>query len=209
MQLAIFGLTGQTGKYLLEQSLAAGHEVSALVRSPEKLPADQPGLRVMQGDVRDAEQVARVVAGCQAVLSVLGPSRHAPDFVISQGVDNILAAMQAQAVRRLVISIGAGVRDPKDRPTWPHAFFGLLVKLLSRPVYDDMRRAAGAVRASAVDWTIVRVPRLTDAAGSGIIRCGYVGVDVGLQLSRADLALFMLRQVTDKTFIQQAPAISN
>ena len=89
----------------------------------------------------------------------LGPTSDAPEFAVSRGMDHILAAMAAHGVRRLIVSIGAGVRDPLDQPTAVHAFFGALVKLLSRHAYEDMLRVNDTVRASTgIDWTIVRVP---------------------------------------------------
>jgi hypothetical protein len=116
-------------------------------------------------------------------------------------MDHILAAMRQHGVRRLVVSIGAGVRDPQDKPPLGHALFGALVKLLSRNAYEDMLSVDQKVRAAAVDWTIVRVPRLMDTPKTGTIRQGYVGKAIGSQLSRADLAAFMLSQLDDPTYL--------
>jgi hypothetical protein len=122
---------------------------------------------------------------------------------------NILAAMQGHGVRRLVQSIGAGVPDPHDAPKPADRLIRLLVRTLSANVYRDMEQVDQLVRASDRDWTIVRVPRLTDEPKSGRVRVGHIGRGVGTQLSRADLAEFMLRQVEDGTYLRQAPAISN
>ena len=205
----VIGTMGQLppGAITLIETVEDAEHVT--VRSAEKLAAGQLPNKVVQGTVQDAEKIAQVVAGCQAVLSVLGPTSNTTDFSVSQGVSNILAAMKAHNVRRLVISVGAGVRDPKDRPTLVHAFFGTLVKLLARNTYDEMLRVSDIVRASDCDWTIVRVPRLTDSPMIGKIRQGYVGQDIGSQLTRGDMAAFMLRQVMDMTYLRQAPAISN
>jgi hypothetical protein len=143
------------------------------------------------------------------VLSVLAPSGNQPAYTVSRGIDNILAAMKAHGVRRLIISVGAGVRDPRDTPTPVHALFGVLVKLLSRAVYEDMRQAAEKVRASDLDWTIVRVPRLVDGPASAGVWSGYVSKEMGTSLRRADLAAAMLKQLSDRTHIRQAPAISS
>ena len=209
MKLTIFGAAGRTGRHLVEQSLAQGHSVTALVRTPDKLAPHHKQLTVIQGDIRDPEKVSLAVTGAEGVISVLGPTDNQGEFVVSQGVNHILQAMSQHNVRRLLVSIGAGVRDPNDRPTAVHAFFGVLVKLLSRNAYEDMARVDRVVRASDVDWTIVRVPRLTDAPKTGKIRCGYVGKELGTQLSRGDLAEFMLSQLADSTYVRKAPAISN
>ena len=106
-------------------------------------------------------------------------------------------------------SAGAGVRDPKDTPTLVHAFFGGLVRLLSPNVVKDMELVVEKVRGSDLDWTVVRVPMLTEDPATGRIREGYVGKAIGPRLSRADMADYLLRQVESKTYLGQAPAISN
>lgn len=208
MQLAIFGATGRTGRHLVEQALAAGHRVTALARDPAKL-APHDRLTVVKGDLGQAAAVAQTVAGAEAVLSVLGPADNRPTFAVSKGMDHLLAAMQAHGVRRLVLSVGAGVRDPHDRPTPVHALFGALVKVLSKNVYLDMVQVVEKVRASDTDWTIVRVPRLVDAPATGKVWSGNVNKDLGTQLTRADLAAYMLQQVSDRTQVRLAPAVSN
>jgi hypothetical protein len=85
----------------------------------------------------------------------------------------------------------------------------MLLRLLSRSAVEDMTQVVKVVRASDLDWTVVRVPRLLDAPASGKIRIGYLGADVSTQLSRTDMAAFMLQQVTDQTYLHQAPVISN
>jgi len=124
-------------------------------------------------------------------------------------MDNILAAMRQHGVRRLIQSAGAGVRDPQDTPTLLHAFFGGLTRLLSPNVVADMEQVVDKVRHSGLDWTIVRAPMLTEGPATGRVREGYVGKDIGPRLTRADLAAFMLKQLETKTYVGQAPAISN
>lgn len=209
MKLALFGATGKTGQHVVQQALDRGYAVSVLVRTPSKLTVSHRNLTVIQGDIRDAEKVNQVVAGVDAVLSVLGPSNNQPEMTISQGTALILNAMQTYNVSRLIVSAGAGVADPKDQPKLFHRLIPLLLKLISRNVYEDMVHVVQQVRASDRDWTIVRVPMLTDQGATGDIRVGWVGVNTGSRLSRADMARFMLDQLDDTSFIGQAPAISN
>lgn len=208
MNITIFGATGKTGAHLVEQALAAGHQVVALARTPSKL-ASHERLTVLQGDIGNATQVAQAIQGADAVLSVLGPTSNAPDFQVSRGTANIMAAMQAQGVRRLIVSTGAGVRDPHDAPKFFDNAIVALLQVVSKNVYADMQRTAELVRASDLDWTIVRVPMLTNDALKGKVRVGYVGNGIGTRITRADLAAFMLKQLQDNTYLRQAPAISN
>jgi putative NADH-flavin reductase len=209
MRIAIFGATGKTGVPLVRQALTAGHEVIALARTPSKLTIASERLTVMQGDIANPAQVAQSLQGADAVISVLGPASNAPDFQVSRGMANILAGMQAHSVRRLIVSTGAGVRDPNDTPKLFDKAIAALLQVVSKNVYADMQRVVAIVRASDRDWTIVRVPMLTDGPKKGTVRVGYVGKGVGARLTRADLADFMLEQIQNQTYLHQTPAISN
>lgn len=209
MRLTLFGATGRTGRHLLEQALAAGHDVTILARDPSKVAAESPRLTVLEGGLRDTAQIEQAVAGADAVLSVLGPRENKPTFEITQGTETIMAAMKKHGVRRLIVSAGAGVGDPNDSPGLFNHLINFLLKAVSRYVYEDMVKVVAAVRASDLDWTIVRVPMLTDDPPTGLVKVGYVGKGMGPRISRADMADFMLRQLTDDTYIRQAPAISN
>ena len=209
VKLSIFGATGQTGRELARQALAGGHELAALARDPARLSISSAQLRVVRGDVGDRAAVSEAVRGAEAVLSVLGPSQNKPDFGVSAGMENIVQVMREQGVRRLVVSIGAGVADPRDKPTIIHSLLFAALTVMARYVYEDMAGVAGIVRASALDWTIVRVPMLTNNPATGRVRVGYVGRGTGPRLARADMARFMLEQCMDPTYLRQAPVISN
>lgn len=209
MKLAVFGATGRTGQHLVEQALRAGHEVVALARTPSKITIQNPKLTLVQGDIQDAKRVEEVITGVDAVISVLGPTSNKPEFAVSKGIDNILAVMKKVGVRRLILSAGAGIADPADEPKPINRFIGLLLKLVAKNVYEDMLCVVEKVRASDLDWTIVRVPMLTDDPKKGSLRVGYVGKGTGARLSRADMADFMLKQLQDSSYLRKSPAISN
>lgn len=208
MILAIFGGSGRTGQHLIQQALEAGHRVVALARTPSKIRTQHPNLKVIAGDILDRACVEETLRGADAVLSALGPSSNKPEFIVSMGMAHILSAMQMHNVERIVTVTGAGVRDPNDRPKFVDRFFGLVLRLASGNVLADSQRAVDLVRGSDRAWTIVRGPMLTDQPATGNLRVGYVG-DISPRLSRADLAGFMLKQVTDTTYLRKMPAISN
>lgn len=190
-------------------ALEEGHEVTTFTRSPEKLQVEASNLQVVEGDVQDRVNVEAAVAGAEAVISVLGPTENEPTFAVTKGTQNILRAMEKHGVERLVMSAGAGVRDPEDEPNLINRVINFLLKRFSRWVYEDMVQAVETVRNSEVNWTVVRVPMLTDDQPSGKVKAGYIGKGVGMRVSRADLARFMLEQVYREAFIHQAPVISN
>jgi putative NADH-flavin reductase len=151
----------------------------------------------------------QTIIAADAVISVLGSTSNTPDYLVSEGMKRILTSMQTHSVRRLIVSVGAGVRDPSDAPGGIHLVMGMLVKLLSCHVYEDMRRVDALVRASDTEWTIVCVPMLTDDPPTGKITAAYVGNGSGMRISRADMASFMLAQVEDLGYLHQASAISS
>ncbi len=209
MKIAIFGGTGRTGKHLVEQALSKGYQVNLLARNPEKVETKDNNLTVISGDVKDAAAVEKTIEGSQAVLSALGPTSNEAEFAVSKGMQNILAAMQKNSVKRLIITAGAGVGDPKDEPKFFNHVMNFLLKLMAKNVLADMSRVVDMVRSSDRDWTVVRLPMLTDDPKSGEIKVGYVGKGMGSRITRADIADFMLFELEKGEYIHEAPAISN
>jgi putative NADH-flavin reductase len=209
MKLAIFGATGRTGKPLVEQALQAGHEVVALVRTPSKLTIQHPKLTVIQGDALNPVDVDKVVQGSDAVISVIGQRKGAPRDTMTVAITNIIAAMNKYGVRRLVSLTGGGVDDPRDRPKFANRMIKLALKLMSGHVLKDAENHAEVIRKSNLDWVIVRGPMLNDGPHTGNYRVGWVGVNTGSRLSRANLADFILKQTTDTTYLRQSPMVSD
>lgn len=208
MKIAVFGGTGKTGQHIVRQALQAGHDVVALARNPAKFSSRHEKLTVIEGDIANADRVDETIQGVEAVISVLGPRSNKPEFAISKGTDHILAAMKRHNVRRIIISAGAGVREPEDKPRLIDRFFGVLLKVFSRHVVADMEQAVAKIKASDRDWTVVRVPMLTDQPAQATLIVGYVG-DIRPRIARENMAAFMLKQLNDAGFVRKAPAISN
>ena len=209
MRLTIFGATGRMGRYLVEQALSAGHEVSAFVRNPAKLNLKHVRLTVVQGDIHEANKVAAAVAQAEAVLSALGPTRNGAKDVMTVGLKNIVAGMKQYDVRRLVVSTGAGVPAPEDRPALMNKIISFLLKLISRDVLEDSLRGIQVVRDSGLDWTVVRGPMLTDGSQVSNYRVGFISPEMGRTLSRANFADFMLKQIEDASFWHKMPVLSD
>lgn len=211
MKLTVFGATGKSGRILVRKALEAGHELTAFARTPEKLDARHDRLSVVKGDALDAAAVAEAIRGSDAVVSLIGVNPKSLEPVFAASVANMIAGMRAAGVRRLVLSAGAGVGDPNDAGGLAGKLIGGLIKLLARRAYEDGLAAAAAIRAAAdLDWTMVRLPMLSDEPGGrGSLRIGYLGKGTGPRLSREDLAGFMLRELVERRYVRQAPVISN
>ena len=208
MKVAIFGGTGRTGQLVVQQALASGYDVIILARMPAKLSIQHEKLSFVTGELLDAGRVNEVIQGSDGVLSVLGSGSNKPDYVVARGMKLILTAMQTNNVRRIIMSAGAGVRQPGDKPKSMDYLMGLLLRVFAKNVLSDMQEAVREVQASDRDWTIVRVPMLTDQPSQATLKVGLVG-DIRSRLSRTDLAAFMVKQLTESTYIRKAPAISN
>ncbi|HOY81906.1 MAG TPA: SDR family oxidoreductase [Rhodoglobus sp.] len=205
--IALFGATGKTGRHVLEQALAAGHSVRALARRPEAL-ASAPGLTIIPGDVLDAAAVAETVRGADVVVSVFGQVKGSPPTLQTDGTRHIVEAMQAAGLSRLITLSGGGLPAPQDEPKTPDRIIKWLLQRLSPQVLADAVGHLEVLRASELEWTVVRGPRPTDAPATGTYRVGWVGVNASTQIARADLARFILTQLDDRQFIHELPFVS-
>lgn len=208
MKIVVFGASGGTGREIVKQALAAGHAVTAFVRNPAKMDVQHPNLTLMPGDVLDAAAVQKAVAGQAAVISVLGPTRPPVPGMMETAAQHIVAAMQAQGVRRLISTTGAGVHDPQDQPGLFDHFMKGLLTVMAGDVLRDSAANVAVLRASDLDWTVVRFPRLTDGPHRGKYRVGYLGKNAGGQISRADGADFVLKELVAGQYIRQMPVVS-
>jgi len=209
MKLAIFGATGRTGRPLVQQALDAGYEVIALVRTPATFSLQHERLTVVPGDVLNPAEVDQVVQGADAVLSVLGHSKNSPKDMQTVAIKNILAAMETYGVPRLVCLSGASVSVSQDQPKLINRVMKLVTKVIAGPVLADGETCLNVLQDSTLDWIMVRGPMLNEGPHTGKYRVGWTGVNTGISISRADIADFMLTQVTNTTYIHQAPLVSN
>lgn len=212
MKIAVFGASGRTGRVLVDQALARGHRVTAFVRDPSRLPdaRGRPDVvpDVVRGDVTDAAAVEEAVAGQDAVLSALGHAKGSPKDVQARGTANIIAAMEKHGVRRLISLTGAGVRAEGDEPKFVDGVFLFLLGVLQRDVLQDANRHVEEIQRSHLDWVVVRGPRLTEGEARESYRVGLVGKNSGTRISRADLAGFMLDQLTSDEHLRRMPVVS-
>ena len=208
MNIAVFGATGRTGRPLVEQALAAGHDVIAFVRDPAKLAIEDERLSLVEGDVNDSEAVERAVVNADAVVSVLGHTDSSQDDVLEVGGRNIVDAMQTHEVKRLVTLVGAGVRHENDDVGLGGKVMGVLLKTLSGDLLEDSKRHVEAFYASNLEWTVVRVPRLTEGEHTGEYRAGYLSLGMRDTISRADVADFMLRLATSEEYVREMPTVT-
>ncbi|MFJ4850513.1 MULTISPECIES: NAD(P)-dependent oxidoreductase [unclassified Streptomyces] len=203
MRLAVFGAGGHLGRRLVPLALAAGHEVTVLVRNPVGL-SGREGLRILPGDVRDPRDVDRVVEGADAVLSALGTRPPRGGTICAEAMRRILPAMRGHGVRRLVV-VGAYGTGQSHRGAY-RAVMSLALPAIMR----DKDEQDALVRAEGDLWTIVQPAVLTTGRYSGVYRTGTdLRLGLASRVSRADVADFMLRAAGSEECVRRAVAITS
>lgn len=212
MKVVIFGANGGTGQHLVQQALAQGYTVTAFARRPETvLAAPAPGLTVVQGDIHDGGSVSAAIMRQDAVLSALGARSLGRSDVLEAGVRNMLAGMAAHGVNRIIVLGASGATQ--DAGQHQGVLTRVLLQLVSatilREPFRSQREQERLLEASPVNYTIVRPPRLLDRAATGRYRVQEDGLPPGgTTIPRADVADFMLRQLTETRYIRKGPYVA-
>lgn len=208
MNILIFGASRGIGRQLLKQSLQAGHEVTAVARHFRDLPDQTAQLKVISGDILDEAKVREVMAGQEAVCLTLGAGvTIKPVMVFSRGTQNVLAAMAEHKVRRLLCITGIGAGDSRGHGGF--LYDRIFKPLLLKTIYEDKDRQEALIRASATDWTIVRPAFLTNGPLTGHYRVITDLADVTAgRISRADVAHFLLAELSANRYLGQTPLLT-
>jgi putative NADH-flavin reductase len=211
MKLTVFGATGSTGTLFTEQALAAGHEITAVVRDPARLSvARQPRLRVVTADVMDPASIVPAVDGAEAVVNMVGPRGTGPTTVLRDSVRAIIAAMRTSGARRLFHVSGSVVADEGESPYLRYLAKPLVRATFLRHVCADMRAAEALIQASDLDWTIVRPPALSAKPARGRYRTAIDrNLPHGFSITRADLAAYLVTVLDDPATERHIVGVAN
>ena len=208
MKVLIIGGTGGTGRLIVQEARARGHDVVALVRSREK-GASLGQVHLALGDATDEATIAAALEGCDAVISALGTpmSPFKEVTLLSTATAALIRSMKSQKVRRLICITGMGAGDSKGHGGF--FFDRIFHPLMLAKVYVDKDRQESLIRASELDWVIVRPSVLNDKPAAGQVR---VLTDLsnfhGGSIARADVARFTVNQLTDDRYLGQTPLIT-
>ena len=208
-KILVLGATGGTGQQVVSQALQQGHEVTALVRKPQRLTIADDRLRVIAGSVTDDSQALADAVRAQAVvISTLGVGRSFKSGgLISRSMPRIVRAMEDHGVRRLIVCSAFGVGETRrDVPLGPRIF----IRLLLQDIYRDKELGEAPLRASRLDWTLVYPAALVDAPATGQSRAGErLSLSGFPRIARADVAAFLLTQIDDTTYMRKGVLISS
>ena len=215
MRVLVFGTTRGTGKAVVRALLRDGHQVTSFARDTSKLDP-LPGLAMVSGDAMHPDDVAQAVEGHDAVVVSLGITlqrfgpvyrapRGGPPYVCEAGTRNIIAAMRAASVARLVCVTAFGVGDTRHAPP---LWFKVIFRLFMRELMADKERQEELVKASGLDWTLVQPVGLTDRAATGKWLASTSGKIGRSMVSRADLAAFLAAELSEPKHVRETVAFS-
>ncbi|MEP7060644.1 MAG: NAD(P)H-binding protein, partial [Actinomycetota bacterium] len=197
MRIVVFGATGRVGRAVVEQGLARGHEITAFVRSPEKLDrCEAPGLTVVIGDASDASSAAAGIPGHDAVISALGVVGLGETTALSEMTANVVAGAKAHGVRRVVGVVSVAVFFKTSRP--PFQFVG-----------EEHRRDLATLRASGLDWVGAAPGTITDDEAVGTYEAVLNARAPGEEITRFDLADFLLDAAQTDAFVGHVVGLSS
>jgi len=206
MKLIVFGSTGGIGRQVVAQALDAGHQVTAVARHPEMLTIQHERLRVVRSDALELASFQQTLTGQDVVVSALGILTKEPTVFYSSSMNNIMEAMHVAGVRRL-LCVSAGATDPGG---WQRWIVKPILWRMHGEMYIDLLRMEDAVKASDLDWTILRPPRLTDDPRSGRY---HVGINrhlmLGVSISRGNVADFILTHLMDPVTYRATVELAN
>ena len=211
--LLVIGASRGIGLETVRRALAAGHRVRAFARGAAAIDLDQPGLEKVAADALDAAAVTKATEGADAVIQSLGAGEKARPGVIltgttifSRATRVLIDAMRASGVRRLVAVTGLGAGDSRGHGGF--LYDALAFPLLLKRIYDDKDVQEQMIRASGLEWTIVRPGLLTNGPLTGKARALSARKDWGFgSVSRADVAEFLVREAFERRFVGKTPLI--
>lgn len=217
MHVLILGATGPSGTLLVKEALDASHTIVIFARSPEKLSDDirnDTRVTILKGQLDDEPALSAAMENVDAVLSALGPKLSHGTYPsgepLTRAYSFIIKVMVAHGVKRLIALGTPSITDPHDKQTlkWTLIVGGL--KILVPTVYSDIVGVGNIIRTEGdvLDWTIVRVPFLTNSSGRDVV-AGYVGDGkTGTTLSRLGFATFVLQELAENKWVKKAPLIT-
>lgn len=213
MKIVVFGATGIVGKAVVNEALKKGHEVTVLTRNARKVTIRHEHLHIVEGNVADKNVIRTVLKDQEAVIQTLGIGGKGdgkPTSIVSEANKIIMTEMEQMNVKRLIAISVIGAGDSLTFLPWIYRKFVLpLFMKWFQAVIDDKNRMEPMIKRSGLDWTIVRCTTVKERPATGKVNATLDGKGLKFSISAADMAVFIVNQLTDNSFLKQNPTISN
>lgn len=211
MNVIIFGATGGIGKWAVKHALEKGYQVTAYVRSPDKVKQQDEHLTVVKGEISDYEAMRSAMKGQDAVIWCVGiPMKNKlVHFESKKGHENLLRAMNEARVKRLIDWGTPSIHFEKDKKSFITVVPGIMAGILFSKAKAEMVAIGQMLKKSDLDWTMVRFLMPKDTAYTGKVKVGFGNVKMNFTISREDIGAFMVNQIEDKMYIQSMPIIGS
>ena len=211
MDITIFGGTGISGLLTIEKALKKGHKVTVYARNPSKISLKHNNLYIVEGTLADNTKIENAIKGADAVISLLGPAGKSKGLVLSNAIKKIIQSMEKNGVKRLIATATPSFRDKEDKFQFGFALGAFMVKALLGDTYNDIVEIGKSISKSNLDWTIVRLPMLSNNNKRSKLHIGYVGDGKTkmFSLTRENLSYFLLEQLEDRKYIRKSPVVCN
>jgi putative NADH-flavin reductase len=204
VKVLVIGATGATGQLAVKQLLARGDDVTALARDPAAIADKHARLTVVKGEARDAASIEKALSGQDAVVVAFGPRGMKKDDLQETLMRNLLAGMSKTGVKRMVNLSGWGAGDSRQHAA---LFMKIIRATFLKNIYDDKDRGEALLASSDVNYTNVRPGRLLNAPARGGVKANLDGKGLKPEMTRADLAAFMIDQLGSDEWARKSPII--
>lgn len=211
MKIAVFGATGGIGKFVVKHALEKGYQVNAYIRNPDKLKVKNKNLNVFVGQVSEYDKIKKVIDGCDAVIIALGISMKFgyEDISSIKAHENIVRAMNETNVKRLIDWSTPSIKYKEDKASFATIVPGIMASIFLPKARKVLKQVNNIVINSDLDWTIVRFMAPKDSPFTKRIKVGFGDIRMNFNISREDIAYFMVNQVESNKYLHSMPIIGS
>lgn len=208
MKVTIFGAAGGIGKHAVQHALKKGYEVNAFARNLDSLSISHANLAKIKGEISDYKAVKQAIAGCDAVIWCVGiPMKKYVGMPSLEGHKVLINAMNECGVIRLIDWATPSVPYAKDKKSFATVIPGIVAGIALKQAKNEMIAVGELVSQSALDWTMVRFMAPQNTPYTGKLKVGFGDVKMKFNISREDIAAFMVEQVESAQYIHSMPII--
>lgn len=206
-KIALIGGRGKGGRYVAEKALEKGHTVRMLVRSLDMVEASKEGHELIKGDARDISAIRELLNGCDVVINTMGQTKG-DDSAFSTVTSNILTVMKELSIKRYIVITGGVVDAKGDKKDFASKAAAALMRLVYSAFVKDRQKELDLLIESDIDWTLIRLPIITEEAYTGKVKESLICVP-GTKINNRDLAGFIIREIEDKRYIYCCPFVAS